>query len=58
MNVRDVLNASPEREGTHWFNNHPVNQLFASKVHDLCGMGFSDGVAFSNAYESCKKLVE
>ena len=39
-------------------NRHPVNKLWASKVHDLTGMGLSDMDAFSKAYDDCKKLAE
>ena len=47
-----------EQWGTDKINQHPINQLFASKVHDLCRMGLSDTDAFSKAYDECKRLAE
>ena len=44
--------------GTAQINQHPINQLWASKVHDLTGMGLSDTEAFGKAYDACKKLAE
>jgi hypothetical protein len=43
--------------GTAWLNEHPINRLFASKVHDLTGMGLSESLQFGLAYEECKQLV-
>jgi hypothetical protein len=47
-----------EQWGTDKINQHPINQMFASKVHDLARMGLSDTDAFSKAYDECKKLAE
>jgi len=41
--------------GTTWVNNHPVNRLFASKVHTLSGMGLSDVAPFNEAYVWCSE---
>ena len=38
-------------------NTHPINQLWASKCHDLARMGMSDYEQFSKAYDACKKLA-
>lgn len=43
---------------TTFYNTHPVNQLWASKVHDLTRMGLSDTDAFIKAYEACQKLAK
>jgi len=43
---------------TNAVNEHPAMQLFASKVHNLTGMGLSDLDAFSKAYEVCKRLSD
>ena len=37
---------------------HPINGLWASKIHDLAGMGLSNTDSYSIAYEECKKLAE
>lgn len=44
--------------GTEFRNTHPINQLWASKCHDLARMGTSDFEAYGKAYDACKKLVE
>lgn len=44
--------------GTAEINHHPINQLWASKVHDLTGMGLSDTEAFSKAYDACIELAK
>lgn len=43
--------------GTRGINAHPINCLFASKVHDLCNMGLSDSGPFGKAYAECKRLA-
>jgi len=40
------------------FNRHPINRLWASKVHDLTQMGLSDIDAYGTAYEACKLLMK
>ena len=35
-------------------NTHPIAQMWASKVHELSGMGLSDSDAFTVAYETVK----
>jgi hypothetical protein len=57
LEVREALNKCSENSGTAWFRTHPINQLFASKVHDLCAMGISETDAFSKAYKSCEDLA-
>lgn len=42
--------------GTSWLNHHPINQLFASKVHDLSSMGLSETLRFGFAYDWCANL--
>jgi hypothetical protein len=44
--------------GTCEINTHPINQLWASKLHDLAGMGASDPAAFALAYEACRALAQ
>lgn len=44
-------------EGTFFFNVHPVNKMWASKVHDLTRMGLSDSTAFEEAYRKTKDLA-
>jgi hypothetical protein len=44
--------------GTRQLNQHCINQLWASKVHDLARMGLSDGEAYANAYAKVKWLAE
>lgn len=42
---------------TDWINQHPVNKMFASKVHDLTRMGLSDMDAYDKAHEECTALA-
>jgi hypothetical protein len=34
---------------------HPIVRLWASKIHDMAGMGLSDLDEFHKAYEWCKE---
>lgn len=36
---------------------HPITQMWASKVHDLAGMGLSNSDRYGKAYDACKKLA-
>jgi len=36
---------------------HPVARLWASKIHDLCGMGLSDGKVYVKVYDACLALA-
>jgi hypothetical protein len=49
----DILRDS----GTDGRNTHPINQMWASKCHDLARMGTSDWEQYSKAYDACKKLA-
>ena len=44
-------------KGTDWLNTHPINKLYASKVHDLSCMGLSDSDSFIEASNSCETLA-
>ncbi len=39
-------------------NTHPIMQLWASKVHDLAGMGMSDEKSYGKAYKACEALSQ
>lgn len=52
-----ILRGPPHNLGTDSINQHPINQLWASKCHDLARMGMSDYEAYSKAYDACKKLA-
>ena len=39
------------------WNQHPIIQLWASKIHSLAGMGFSEIEEFSKAYDACLELA-
>lgn len=36
---------------------HPIFQLWASKMHDLAGMGISDSDAYCKAYDACAAIA-
>lgn len=54
----EVICKSERNTGTDWKNNHPIARMFASKIHDLSGMGLSDSHAFVEAYDLCKRLAD
>ncbi len=43
--------------GTREIANHPINRLWASKLHDLAGMGISDTDRYHEAYTECERLA-
>lgn len=55
--MEDLCTILRESGGTAERNTHPINQLWASKCHDLARMGMSDYEAYSKAYDACKKLA-
>lgn len=44
--------------GTREINYHPINKMWASKLHELTCMGFSESVAFSEALAACEELAK
>jgi hypothetical protein len=55
--LRDVIRATGGDLSTDAVNSHPVCCLWASKIHDLSGMGLSDTDRFHRAYDACKGMV-
>ena len=51
----DVAHA--EGKGTDWKNQHPIAQLFASKIADLSRVEYT-GTGFSRAYDACQQLAK
>jgi hypothetical protein len=43
---------------TSLVRRHPIFCLWASKLHDLAGMGLSDTDRYGEAYEACKELAK
>jgi hypothetical protein len=56
-NLRALLDEAKEPSDTRAICYHPINKLWASKLHDLAGMGLSDLDRFGEAYAACKKLA-
>ena len=56
--LREALTQAKMPCDTTTINKHPICQLWASKIHDLTGMGFSDSIAYAEAYDACRKLAE
>lgn len=54
QNLRD----SGQYTGTDQINSHPINRMWASKVHDLTGLGLSDTKTFSDAFDEVLTLIE
>jgi hypothetical protein len=57
QDLREALDASGLPSGTDDINRHPIARLWASKVHDMTGMGISDGMRFDEAYSACDLLA-
>lgn len=52
-----ILDNGGREKGTDWFRLHPIMQMYASKINDLCNMGLSDSEAFSRAYRLCQRMA-
>ena len=52
--LRELLPKASSRD----VNRHPIMQLWASKVHDLAGLGMSDAEEFGKAYEAVQELAK
>lgn len=57
-NLRDALKESGEPNDTDDLRNHPINRMWASKIHDLAGLGLSDMEMYSDAWLWCVKQTE
>ena len=55
--LRVWLDSQKQPSDTRAMCEHPINRLWASKLHDLATMGLSDLERFGEAYEACKKLA-
>lgn len=51
--LRDALKEAGEPTDTDALRNHPINRLWASKIHHLASMGLSDMDRYSEAYNWC-----
>jgi hypothetical protein len=52
----DAIRRDPAFTGTDFVNQHPIAQLFASKIEDLTRVNY-DTMTFSKAYDACKALA-
>lgn len=57
LELRDALAREGKDHGTRSICQHPIFRLWASKMHDLAGMGLSDGDRYGEAYRSCQALA-
>lgn len=48
-----LLAEANQENGTDAIRNHPISRMWASKIHDLCGMGLSDMDRYGEAYKWC-----
>ena len=55
--LRETLKELGEPIDTDALRNHPINRLWASKIHDLAGMGLSND-NYADAYNWCVKQLE
>ena len=57
-NLRDALAEAGEPTDTDSLRSHPIKRLWASKIHDLSGMGVSNLDRFSDAYQWCLDRIK
>lgn len=55
--LRECLTALGQPDDTMAVREHAINRMWASKIQDLAGMGFSDTVRFSQAYDECRLMA-
>jgi len=55
--LRDCLAADGLPNDTNAIRSHPIHRLWASKIHDLAGMGLSDTDCYGEAYAACRELA-
>ena len=58
LELRDLLVTLGEPTDTDALRKHPINRLWASKIHDLAGLGLSDVMTYTRAYHWCQDQVE
>ena len=51
--LREALRDAELPCGTDDLRSHPVNRLWASKIHDMANLGLSDYEKYNEAYEWC-----
>jgi hypothetical protein len=54
--LRAALGAAGLDNGTAAISQHPINKMWASKIHDLASMGWSDTERYGEAYAACREL--
>lgn len=56
--LHDRLSLNGLPNDTQAMRDHPINKLWASKLHDLASLGLSDTDRYGDAYRACKILRE
>jgi hypothetical protein len=56
--VCDARRFNGESADTDQMGRDPIVRLWASKLHDLTGMGSSDTDVFREAYENCLSIAK
>jgi hypothetical protein len=56
--LADILRATNQPSDTASIRSHPVFRLWASKMHDIAGLGLSDTDRYGEAYDACTKMAE
>jgi hypothetical protein len=54
--LREILQ-NDKQFGSDVIAKHPITRMWASKIHDLAGMGLSDMDRYSEAYAACRKIA-
>lgn len=58
LTLKRLLETDGLPNDTDAIRSHCITRLWASKIHDLAGMGLSDTEHYGAAYEECRKLAE
>ena len=56
--LAERLRAEGQPHDTDTILRHPIFRLWASKLHDMAGLGLSDSDRYSEAYQACQDLAQ
>jgi|688.fasta_scaffold03312_65 hypothetical protein len=58
VDLKTIIEQSGMVADTPTMSEHPITKMWASKIHDLARMGFSESQAYGNAYDWCRKMSD
>lgn len=58
LKLREALQEEGSASDHEAIRNHPVNRLWASKLHDMASMGMSNADRYADAYSWCLEQID